>query len=219
MLKMRTPLTSILVVLPLLVVSNAQAKSTPQKDECLMGFDPAQVKVEWTGYKTTEKLGAKGTFADLKIHGKNQGKSVDRILSGLRAEINALSVQSGNEARDLNLRETFFGLLAKKAQIQGQIRKVKGTQTQGQFELDLRLNGKQKAIPMQYVVKDSVFEATGELDVLDFGAKSPLEALAQRCLELHKGKDGVSKTWSTVSLRLEAPVHQRGACVSKASAQ
>ena len=62
-------------------------------------------------------------------------------------------------------------------------------------------------VPLGTVVRDTetdeiIFEITenGEEKIIAQGGKA-LEALNQACLELHKGADGVSKTWSLVHIK------------------
>ena len=175
-------------------------------EHCTYAVDASQAKVEWTAYKTTEKVGVKGTFAKVEIKAGKPAASIPALLDGASASIEGLSVDSGNPVRDENLRKGFFGLLAKGASIQGKLAKAKGDATQGELVLELSMNGKLGKVPMKYTVGDAGLEATGSMDILNLGGAKALESLAQLCFEQHKGKDGVSKTWSEVGLRIAAPV-------------
>ena len=57
----------------------------------------------------------------------------------------------------------------------------------------------------EYEVKstfeNNVYTIETDVDLMDFNAGKGLEALNQACLELHKGADGVSKTWSEVHIK------------------
>ena len=48
----------------------------------------------------------------------------------------------------------------------------------------------------------SAVAATATIDILDFRMKAAYEQLHRACGEQHTGDDGVSKTWTTVDLRL-----------------
>ena len=48
----------------------------------------------------------------------------------------------------------------------------------------------------------------GQIDVFDWNASEALDALNEVCHALHKGPDGVSKTWSEVHLFVSSVVKE-----------
>ena len=46
------------------------------------------------------------------------------------------------------------------------------------------------------------FSMATKMDVLNWNAKSSLDSLNLICKELHKGLDGISKTWSEVAINI-----------------
>ena len=71
----------------------------------------------------------------------------------------------------------------------------------GKTYLNLTLNKSSKEYEVKSTFENNVFTINGTIDLLDFNASKALEALNQACLELHKGADGVSKTWSEVHIK------------------
>jgi len=60
---------------------------------------------------------------------------------------------------------------------------------------------------LKYDVKnDQDFSATGTIDLMDFDGKEALSSLNKKCFDLHKGADGVSKTWSEVAINLKGSI-------------
>jgi hypothetical protein len=173
---------------------------------CTFALDTSKAKVEWTAYKTTEKVGVTAGFKSTQFKTGKPARTVPAALRGATAKIDGLSVESNNELRNANLKQAFFGLLKDKADIQAKIINAQGDDHQGSVEMSLSLNGTTRKVPMKYNVSETGIEATGTIDILEFNGSQPLKALNELCYELHKGKDGVSKTWSEVALRVTAPI-------------
>ena len=203
-----THLSIISAVFALFLGSNAL--SAP----CEYALNPSSIQINWTAFKTTGKVPVKGAFSEVTLVGELESKKgmVD-LLSGLEGELTIKDekmIRTGNPARDFTLFQHFFGLFKNKAQMHGGIHSVKGDDHEGSFELKLTLNQKTREIPMHYRRDASgAFEAMGNLDVLDFGLDSAFQDLHHTCEALHMGKDGISKTWSQVVLKLEARIDEK----------
>lgn len=176
-------------------------------DACTYKVDRDSVKVGWTAFKTTEKLGVKGSFENPGFTGPSEAPSLREALLGSVVAINTASVKTGDAGRDLNLLNFFFKL-ANSGHIRAFVSDVKigdDANAAGSAQLTVVYNGKTKQVPMAYTVTDSKhFQMTGKINVLDFGLSPALKSLNKACLELHKGKDKVSKTWPEVEIRVEA---------------
>lgn len=186
-------------------------QSTSWGADCGVRLDPGSVRVEWTAFKTMQKLAVKGAFTEVDFLGELQdSKGLSTFLSQLEAEIRVKSedlIRTGNPGRDLTLFQHFFKDFKKGALIHGAISAVKAGDREGGFVLMLSMNGRKRSVPMRYTwSKEGIFEATGNLDVLDFGLSKALADLHQTCEVLHRGPDGVSKTWPGVELRLGARI-------------
>jgi hypothetical protein len=180
---------------------------------CTYELEPQSVKVNWTAFKTTAKAPVGGSFTNIEVAGKNKKKkALGDLLNSLHAAIalkDSKSLSTGNPARDQTLFDHFFSKF-KNATIDGKFKGAKGSGTEGDLKLAIKMNGKSVEVPMHYTLAtDGNFEAKGGLDILDFGLQTAFDELHQNCEVVHKGADGVSKTWSTVDLKLNATIHQK----------
>ncbi len=157
--------------------------------------------MNWTAFKTTAKVGVKGTFKSVKIEGASKAKPFAKLIEGINVTIDQSTVDTNNPARDKTLSDFFFSQI--KAGITGKIKKV--SETKKTWTLVLSLNGKSKEIPMDYTLENnSLLTAKGQLSILDFDGANALQSINQKCYDLHKGPDGVSKTWPDVALEIQA---------------
>jgi len=185
---------------------------------CTYTLDSSSVKVGWTAFKTTEKTPVKGSLNEVQVTtSKKPAKSLTALLSSAKATgqmDGEKKSDSGNPARDTTLFQKFFSLLAGSGKFQGSFLHVKGDDQAGTLDLALGLNGKKKNIPLNYLLgADGSLSVTGEFDMTEFGMDAALASLHTACEALHKGKDGVSKTWPNVGLTLTAKVTKD--CVQK----
>ena len=198
----------IIALLPLLFTATVHAAS------CTYEMDQKSVKVSWTAFKTTQKAPVTGTFTDVNfVSALKKQNSLATLLNGARAEIhlkNAGGSSTGNPARDQTLFDHFFSKFTGGTSITGKVSDVTGTDAEGNLKLAIHLNGKDLTVPVHFTeTKEGAFEAKGTIDVLDFALNGALDDLHKTCEALHKGPDGVSKTWSTVDIKLNATVNQK----------
>lgn len=188
--------------------------STPSfaaTNTCRYEVDPTTVKVGWTAFKTTEKTPVQGTLKDVQI--KTPMKSVKNLV-GLLARVKASGSvdsekksDSGKPERDHTLFEKFFSLISFHGKFEGSFVNIVGDEKAGTLDLSLIFNNKTKKVPMKYTLSaENALEVEGEFDLNNFGAEAPLASLHQACEQLHKGKDGVSKTWPNVGLKISAKI-------------
>jgi polyisoprenoid-binding protein YceI len=171
------------------------------QEACEYQLDSKNLKVEWTAFKTTEKLGVKGSFTDARYQGLSSSKSLKELIRRAQVKINPQSLETGNPARNINILEGFFKKLSHSSEISGKL-----SQDGSSTYLHLKLNGKTKKLPLQVKWgEDGILTLSSALNVLDFQASSALKSINELCYELHKGKDGVSKTWPDVDLMITLP--------------
>ena len=175
--------------------------------QCTYTVDTTSTKVSWTAFKTTEKTPVSGTLKDVTIKaplkGTNDFKKLLVLVKAAGSIDNEVKSDSGNPARDLTLFQKFFSLIKSNAKFEGSFKNMKGNDQEGEMNLILALNGKTKYLPMKYTFsKEGNFETVGEFDLNDFGLSAALASIHQACETLHKGKDGISKTWPNVGLKI-----------------
>ena len=106
------------------------------------------------------------------------------------------SVFSKNEERDSKLKQFFFGVMANTELLSGTIvttSENKGTAT-------ITMNGIKSSFPIDYMLSGQMITLSGILNLDDFNASSAIESLNKACFDLHKGADGISKTWTEVKI-------------------
>jgi len=178
-----------------------------QEPQCTYSIDPATSQVEWTAFKTTAKVGVKGQFTKFTVTAP-AAPSVSQLLQGLQFTIDTTSVSTGDTNRDGIIVAFFFQQMVGPAEIKGGIEKVSG-QDKGEAQVRVFMNSESELVPMAYQVNPkNQLTATGQLDIMNFGAGQAMSALSQACFEKHKGPDAVSKTWSEVQLKITSTLNK-----------
>ena len=153
------------------------------------------VTINWTGYKTTSKIPVKGEFKTLEVTNTKEAPTAVEALNGTKFSIPISSIYSGDDERDGKLKQLFFGVMDATVSLTGTV----NLKDDGNGAVALSMNGVSKEIPITYTVEDQLVKFSGTLDIVeDFKAQAALESISKACFELHKGPDGVSKTWSEV---------------------
>ncbi|HHC78715.1 MAG TPA: YceI family protein [Flavobacteriia bacterium] len=181
-----------LLSLTLVISCKKEIKKEPAK----YSVEQKTVTVKWTGYKTTAKVGVKGEFKEITITNTKTDTTAVGALDGAKFEIPISSLNSGNEERDGKLKQLFFGIMDATVSLTGTLH----LKNDGTGNIDLLMNGVQNKIPVTYIDSGQMIELEGTMNLDDWNAQSALASLAKACFEKHKGDDGVSKTWSEVTV-------------------
>lgn len=151
--------------------------------------------VKWTGFKTTEKIAVSGTFDAVQVLDAKEGKTAEEILQGAKVRVPVASIDSGLEDRDSKLKMILFGAMANTSDIYGVI-----NFKNGKTYITFTLNNVSKEYEVTSKVDKNIFTINTTVNLADFNANAAVEALNKACFDLHKGADGVSKTWSEVEI-------------------
>lgn len=153
--------------------------------------------VEWTAYKTTEKTPVSGHFDVVLVKDANQeGKTPQEVLEGANIVAEVATINSDLVDRDQKLKDILFGNMIDTKEIKGNL-----SFKDGKTFLKLTLNNASKEYEVKSSFENNVFTIEADVDLMDFNTTKALEALNKACFELHKGSDGVSKTWSEVHIK------------------
>ncbi|SDD89089.1 YceI-like domain-containing protein [Riemerella columbipharyngis] len=154
------------------------------------------LKVDWTAYKTTDKVPVKGHFTSIKLEKVSEGNSIEDIMNSAEFSINSMELATGNDGRDEKLKKSFFGLMDEPGVIKGKL-----NFNDNQWTVSLTMNGVTvDNVPAQVEIKDQKFTLNTTIKLEDFKAIKVLNALNEICHDLHKGPDGISKTWDVVDV-------------------
>lgn len=176
-------------------VKKETKKEAPEKIFTLLG----DAKVGWTAYKTTDKLPVSGTFNTVKIEKIHAGANAMEALDGIAFSIPVASIFSKNEERDKKLKESFFGKMTDTVEIKGNL----VTKTGKEAFVNLTMNGITTKLPVTLKVDGEAVALTAKLDLNTWKSEAAITALNVVCGDLHKGKDGVSKTWDEVLIEVK----------------
>lgn len=154
--------------------------------------------VNWTGYKTNNKVGVGGSFDKVEV---SASKNADfaSFLKGMSVSIDSYSLNSKNKFRDKNIL-TLFKTTEAKA-ITAKVLSIKGDATKGELIANISMNNTTKEVVMPYMLQGGKLSAKGEIDILDFMLKEGFEVFSKKCKAFHAGK-----TWSSVDISFEVPV-------------
>ena len=194
------------LALVLSVVTISCKKEAKKVEGPQFSVEPKTVTIKWTGYKTTSKIPVNGNFEVLEVSNIKEAPTAVEALNGTKFSIPVSSLVSGDADRDSKLKQLFFGVMDATVSLTG----IVNLNEDGTGTIDLSMNGISKAIPITYSIKDQIVQLDGKLDIVnDFGAQAALESINTACLELHKGPDGVSKTWSEVVISATAHLKKK----------
>lgn len=151
--------------------------------------------IKWTAYKTTDKVAVKGKFNDINITNSKKAVTVKEALNGVLFSIPISSLFSEDEIRDSKLKQFFFGAMKNTEFISGTF----DINEKGSF-VNITMNGISKSIPIELNIDGQKATFSNTLHLKDWDLLPSLESLNKVCFDLHKGPDGVSKTWDIVDI-------------------
>jgi hypothetical protein len=160
---------------------------------------PEATSVKWTAYKTTEKKGVGGEFTTVNFDEK-VGATAEAALNNLSFSIpiSSLFTNDATNTRDAKIKESFFGAMLDTELLKGTI-----TYANNAYVASLTMNGVTHDLPLEVsITEERRVAMTGTMNLNDWNALGALESLNKVCFDLHKGPDGVSKTWEEVAIEV-----------------
>lgn len=190
-----------IVILIIVAFGVVSCKQKAKKVENNYVIDAKTSTLKWTAYKTTDKVPVIGKFNEIIIENAQKGASVKEVVNGAKFKIPASSIFTDNEERDNKLKQFLFGVMNATVHITGTVELVE----KNQGFVQITMNGITEKMPITYKITDQLVNISGVMNLDDWKAQSALESLNKACLDLHKGGDGISKTWNDV--KLEAAIY------------
>lgn len=180
-----------------------EKKETKPKDETVITekfvVKPEGTSVKWTAYKTTEKKPVGGEFKILKFDNK-EGSTPQEALNNLSFSIPISSVftNDATNTRDAKIKTSFFGAMLDTEFLKGTIKYLNNS-----YVATITMNNVTHDLPLKVNITDERrVNMTGTMNLKDWNALEALESLNKVCFDLHKGADGVSKTWEDVAIEV-----------------
>ncbi len=181
----------ILTLLTLLISSPLMAT------DCTYTIPADGIELKWTAFKTPEKVGVGGTFAELGLNQENYtGKSLAEAISQIKFNIDTSSVRTKNTGRDATIVKWFFQQIPGGMSFTGNLKDY----SDKTLSTALTVNKISKDIVMSAETKEKIVTAKAKMKLGDYKLLEALASLNKACFELHKGK-----TWDDVDLNLNLP--------------
>lgn len=196
---MKNRIFSILVCL--LVLTGISCKNNEKKQEKPNSgyfIDTNRSAINWTAYKTTDKVAVRGKFTLFNITNNHSGKTPSEALDGAEFSIPVSSVFSNNSSRDYKIMNVFFGVMKNTELISGKIRLT----DVATGIVSLTMNGTTNELPFSYVLSDQRIRMSSVMKISDW-APAALASIHKACELLHTGPDGISKTWDEAAIDVD----------------
>ncbi|MGB2128043.1 MAG: YceI family protein [Flavicella sp.] len=191
----------IYIILYLITIGfSSQSCKNSDKKEIKKGYsiDKNRSEINWTAYKTTSKIPVSGKFTILNIKNNIEGKTVTEALDNVEFSIPVSSIFSNNKDRDYKLNKLFFGVMKDTELLSG----IMHITDESNGYADFAMNSVIEKLPFTYSVVGEKIEIKAVMNTDSWQAQSAIESINNACLELHKGSDGISKTWSDVAIAI-----------------
>lgn len=204
---MKKIIYSLLVVFTISTVVSCKSeakKESPIKEEvkvekkAAFSLQEADNQINWTAYKTTEKKPVNGQFEKVNITLGGEGNTAKEAINNTEFSIPVSSVFTKDTSRDFKIKKFFFGIMDKTELLSGKL--ILENDSLGYA--NLTMNGVTNKLPFKYTVNGKVFSLSGNMKITDWKANKALVSLNEACKDLHKGADGVSKTWDDVAINI-----------------
>ena len=162
-------------------------------------YSLGDVTVKWTAFKHSARAQVGGEFKSAEVLGFKESKNLNTSISGVSFKIPVSSTSTNDKVRDYKVVNSFFNTMISTEFITGKIISI---DENGEGKLSINMNGNE----VEKVFKWDMDQTTKEIyiktsiDVLNWEAKSSLEALNQVCLEQHTGPDGKNVLWPNVDI-------------------
>ena len=162
-------------------------------------IDSKNTVINWTAYKTTEKIPVKGIFKQVEISNVTSASNPVEVIKNVKFIIPVNSIFSNDSIRDFKLTTFLFGKMTNTSHIIGKA----SLQDNGKGEASITMNGLTKKVPLTYEVHGNDIQINTKIELNNWQGQLAIAALNEVCLEKHKAADGISKTWSEVALNIQ----------------
>lgn len=190
------------IYLLLLIIIGTTTQSCKEAEKTkktgTLSVDKNRTEINWTAYKTTSKVPVSGKFTSLNIKNEIKGNTVKEALNNVEFSIPVSSIFSNNQDRDYKLKSLFFGVMKNTELLSGTMHIVDDFNGYADFSM----NDIIEKLPFTYSVEGKTIEIKAVMNTDSWQAQSAIASINNACLELHKGSDGISKTWSDVGIAI-----------------
>ncbi|WP_282072608.1 YceI family protein [Polaribacter atrinae] len=169
-----------------------------KKSAVVFSLEKAQNDINFVAYKTTEKIPVGGKFNTVDIISGGEGSTIKEAINNTEFSIPVSSIFTKDTSRDFKIQKLFFGVMENTKLLSGKLMITDATNGVA----EIKMNGVTEKVAFTYTIEGKVFNMKATMDVTNWNGSAALASLNEACLDLHKGADGVSKTWSDVALNI-----------------
>lgn len=187
----------------ILAACGSGPKTNQSAESCTLSINRFKTTVGWTAFKTTAKVGVKGKFDQVNITSQ-EANTVEDLLTGLEFIIKTNSVNTDNPQRDNTIHNYFFNTMETPGKINGGIQNAKD----GVANVVITMNNISRETKLKYSLEGLEFTMNGVINLDDWNTQSSVKSLNDKCYDLHKGEDGISKLWSEVEINISSTLTQ-----------
>ncbi|MBO6517258.1 MAG: YceI family protein [Bacteroidia bacterium] len=168
--------------------------------ETVYAYQRAFTTLEWTAYKTSAKVGVKGSFDEFNVTTGVETGTPKELMNQLEFSIPVSTTNSGNEIRDPKIIESFFGTMMNTENITGKFTSISGNDSAGTTRIAITMNDVEHEVDGSYTIDGNEITLTTDLNLGDWKAEPSVASLNEVCSDLHKGEDGSSVLWPDVNI-------------------
>lgn len=155
-------------------------------------------KIGFTAYKTTDKVPVKGMFKKIEITKLGEGNTIKEAINGAEFRVPVGNIETNDSSRNLKIVTFFFSVMENTKNLTGKLM----INDDNNGALAFKMNGISEVLPFTYTIVDKVFTMKAVMNVDKWNGQAAIASLNEACKDLHKGADGVSKTWSDVDIEV-----------------
>lgn len=181
-------------------------KETPKKTEkrveetltAKYSLQNATNTIQFTAYKTTEKVPVRGVFKKAELTNGCEGNTIKDAINGAEFKIPITSIETKDASRNFKIQKFFFQVMENTMNLTGKLTLTDDKNGVAEFTM----NGITEKLPFEYTINGEAFSMKTTMNIDKWNAQKALASLNQACKDLHKGADGVSKTWNEVTINV-----------------
>ena len=195
---MKIVILSLLVIALLSLQLTSCKKEVKKADSIEYTIEPKTTTINWTAYKTTDKIPVKGVFKTVNVVNSKVSTNPFEAINGIEFSVPVNSIDTKKPNRDAKIIKDFFGSMKSTQNLMGRINLGEN----GKGDIDFSMNGITTKLPITYVISGQLAEINATLNLDNWKAQLAIEALNKVCNEKHKGADGISITWNEVNINI-----------------
>lgn len=167
-----------------------------EKSTARYSLKNADNTINFTAFKTTEKIPVKGVFTKVELTNGCEGNTIKDAINGAEFKVPVSSIETKDASRNFKIQKFFFQVMENTMDLTGKLKLTDDKNGVAEFTM----NGVTKELPFKYTIIDQTFSMKTIMNIDNWNTQKALTSLNEACKDLHKGADGVSKTWNEVAI-------------------